>query len=258
MRNRTVVISGASSGIGLATARRFAEAGDQVVNMDLRPPADADRVGEWVRADVTDWASTTAAVDAIAAEHGGVDVAIANAGISLRRTFLDMTEKDVRSLLDINVMGVIALWQAAGRHMVAARSGVLLATASTNGTAGYPYYADYNASKAAVLALCRTVALELSPFVRTACVSPGYVMTPMQRAEYTDEMLAEVNHRIPAGRHADPAEIAHAFFFLASPEARFITGQQLIVDGGELAGGTASAHGVVFARDAAPEGTIKS
>jgi NAD(P)-dependent dehydrogenase (short-subunit alcohol dehydrogenase family) len=258
MRNRTVVISGASSGIGLATARRFAEGGDLVVNFDIFQPAADDAVGEWLDVDVTDFAQVAAAMDAVAAAHGGIDVAIANAGISLRRTFLEMTEKDIRKLMDINLLGVIALWQAAARHMVAAGSGVLLATASTNATAGYPYYADYNASKAAVLALCRTVALELSPHVRTACVSPGYVMTPMQRAEYTDEMLAEVNERIPAKRHAAPTEIAEAFYFLGSPQAGFITGQQLIIDGGELAGGTASAHGVVFSSNNASEGIISS
>lgn len=246
MPARTVIISGASSGIGLATAIRFAEAGDRVVNFDLRPPADGAGAGQWVCIDVTAWPAVASAVGTVATEHGGIDVAIANAGISLRRTFLDMTERDVRSLLDVNLIGVIALWQAAARHMAAARSGVLLATASTNATAGYPYYADYNASKAAVLALARTVALELAPYVRTACVSPGYVMTPMQRAEYTGDMLAEVNSRIPARRHAEPVEIAEAFFYLASPLASFITGQQLIVDGGELAGGTASAHGVSF------------
>ncbi|MER5360117.1 SDR family oxidoreductase [Streptomyces sp. NPDC002785] len=246
MKQRTVVISGASSGIGLATARRFAAAGDRVVNLDLSRPDEADAVGEWVQADVTDWSGIRSVLDSVHAEHGSIDVVVANAGISLRRTFVEMTEKDVRSLLDINVLGVIALWQAAAKHMIAARSGVLLATASTNASVGYPYYADYNASKAAVLALTRTLALELAPYIRTACVSPGYVMTPMQRAEYTDEMFAEVNAKIPAGRHADPAEIADAFFYLASDSARFVTGQQIVLDGGELAGGTASAHGTVF------------
>ncbi|MFG3284536.1 SDR family NAD(P)-dependent oxidoreductase [Streptomyces sp. NPDC048111] len=246
MKQRTVIITGASSGIGLATARRFAAAGDHVVNLDLVQPAEADAVGEWIRADVTDWSGLRTVVDGVHAARGSIDVVVANAGISLRRSFVDMTEKDVRSLLDINVLGVVALWQAAARHMIEDRSGVLLATASTNASAGYPYYADYNASKAAVLALVRTVALELAPHVRTACVSPGYVMTPMQRAEYTDEMFAEVNAKIPAGRHADPSEIGEAFFYLASDAARFITGQQIVLDGGELAGGTASAHGTVF------------
>ena len=254
MPSRLVVISGASSGIGLATARRFAAAGDQVVNLDANAPAAGETAGEWVAADVRDWAALDTALDGITAAHGDIEVAIANAGISRRRLFLEMTEADAREVIDTNLMGVIGLWQAAARRMLPARSGVLLATASTNASAGYPYYADYNATKAGVLALCRTLALELAPCIRTACVSPGYVMTAMQRAEYTPAMLAEVNEKIPAGRHAEPEEIAEAFYFLASPAARYITGQQLVVDGGELAGGTASSHGTVFRADRSPLG----
>jgi 3-oxoacyl-[acyl-carrier protein] reductase len=250
---RTVLISGASSGIGLATAERFAAGGDRVINLDLRPPADGG-AGEWVELDVTDWDAVRGTVDAIAAESG-VQVVIANAGISLRRPFLEMGEQDVRRLLDLNLIGVLTLWQAAARHMVRSRSGVLLATASTNASVGYPLYADYNASKAAVLALCRTVALELAPYVRTACVSPGYVLTPMQRAEYNDAMLAAVNERIPIRRHAEPAEVAEAFHYLASPAARYVTGQQLVIDGGELAGGTASTYRVAFPDGAGPDGS---
>lgn len=248
MPSRVVIISGASSGIGLATARRFAADGDQVVNIDKNAPAPGEAVGEWMAADVRDWTALDTAVGRVAAAHGAIDVAIANAGISKRRPFTEMTEQDAREVIDVNLMGVIGLWRAAAHRMIAAKNGVLLATASTNGSAGYPCYADYNATKAGVLALCRTVALELAPHIRAACVSPGYVMTPMQRAEYTPAMLADVNRRIPAGRHCDPAEIAEAFYFLASPMARYITGQQLIVDGGELAGGTASSHGTVFTR----------
>ncbi len=246
MSPRVVVISGASSGIGLATARRFAAGGDQVVNIDTNAPGPGDAVGEWVAADVRDWTALDAAVGQVERVHGAVDVAIASAGISKRRPFTEMTEQDAREIIDVNLMGVIGLWQAAARRMITAQRGVLLATASANGSAGYPCYADYNATKAGVLALCRTVAIELAPYVRTACVSPGYVMTPTQRAEYTPAMLADVNKQIPAGRHADPAEIAEAFHYLASPAARYITGQQLIADGGELAGGTASSHGTVF------------
>jgi NAD(P)-dependent dehydrogenase (short-subunit alcohol dehydrogenase family) len=237
--SRTVIISGASSGIGEATARRFAASGAQVFNLDLAPGGPEST---WRECDVTDGEGLEQVVAGIQAETGRIDVAIANAGISIRRPFLHMRMPEVRRLFEINLFGVINLWQAAGRRMFDAGSGVLLATASTNGSAGYPYYADYNASKAGVLALSRSVALELAPRVRTACVSPGYVLTPMQRSEYTDEMLAEVNQRIPAQRHAAPEEIANVFHFLASDEAAFITGQQLVVDGGELAGGTCSAY----------------
>lgn len=239
--SKVVAISGASSGIGQATASRFADDGYRVFNLDVVDDSGDSRV-QWIGCDVTDSSQVSRAIDRIVESEGRVNVAIANAGISIRRPFLQMQSDEIQRVLAINLMGVINLWQAAGRLMFDAGSGVLLATASSNGTAGYPWYADYNASKAGVLALCRSVALELSPRVRTACVSPGYVLTPMQRMEYTDDMLAEVNESIPMGRHADPSEIAAAFAFLASSDASFVTGQQLIVDGGELAGGTASRY----------------
>jgi meso-butanediol dehydrogenase / (S,S)-butanediol dehydrogenase / diacetyl reductase len=108
-------------------------------------------------------------------------------------------------------------------------------TASTNGITGHPYYADYNASKAGVILLARTMALELAPKVRVNAVCPGYVLTPMQRAEYSDEMLARVNASIPLQRHADPSEIAGLFAFLASDEGAYFTGAVLNMDGGEIA-----------------------
>ena len=92
-------------------------------------------------------------------------------------------------------------------------SGVILQTASTNGIMGYPYYADYNATKAGVIELTRSMALDLAPKVRVCAVAPGYVLTPMQRAEYTDGMLEEVNQKIPLRRHAKPEEIAALFAY---------------------------------------------
>jgi NAD(P)-dependent dehydrogenase (short-subunit alcohol dehydrogenase family) len=105
---------------------------------------------------------------------------------------------------------------------------------------GYPFYADYNATKAGVIELTKSMALELAPKVRVCAIAPGYVLTPMQRAEYTDEMLAQVNQKIPVGRHGKPEEIAALFAYLASDDAAFVTGHVFTIDGAETAGGLAS------------------
>jgi len=116
------------------------------------------------------------------------------------------------------------------------QSGVILFTASTSGLAANPYYADYSASKAALINLAKTIAIECAPWLRINSVCPGYVMTPMQKAEYTAEMIDAVNTHIPMGHHADPDEIAAVFAFLASSEASYITGATIVADGGESLG----------------------
>jgi NAD(P)-dependent dehydrogenase (short-subunit alcohol dehydrogenase family) len=120
--------------------------------------------------------------------------------------------------------------------MMAQGSGVIINMGSTNALRGHAWYADYNASKAGVLALTMTMALELAPTVRVTAVCPGYVLTPMQEAEYSPEMLQAVNQAIPFGRHAQPAEIAGLFAFLASDDASYITGHPYVIDGGEALG----------------------
>ena len=191
-------------------------------------------------ADVSDYRQVQDAFDRIARELGGVDVVINNAGISLRHSFLDITPEAWSRVLAVNLTGVFYVAQTAARRMMAGEGGVILNMASTNGMVGHPFYADYNATKAGVISLTRSMALELAPKVRVNAVAPGYVLTPMQRAEYTDEMLEAVNRKIPLRRHAQPEEVAGLFAFLASDEAAYLTGQVYLIDGGETAGGLAS------------------
>jgi NAD(P)-dependent dehydrogenase (short-subunit alcohol dehydrogenase family) len=219
LEGKRVVVTGGTSGIGAATLQRFREEGAEVISLALD--------GE-IECDVADAGQVEAAFEQI----GALDVLVANAGISIRAPFLEIREEDWRRVLDVNLTGVFHCAQQAARRM---DTGVILMTASTNGLSGHENYADYNASKAGVILLARTMARELAPRIRVNAVCPGYVLTPMQRAEYTDEMLAAVNERIPLQRHAGPEEIAALFAFLASDDARYITGAAIAIDGGETA-----------------------
>ena len=251
LKDKRVLITGGASGIGAATAARFLEEGSQVCVLD-RDDAACKRVkhelaglgkagiAEAIIADVTDLMQVEAAFAEAIRLMDGVDVLINNAGISIRHKFLDITPEEWDRVIAVNLTGLFYVAQTAARHMWERGSGVILQTASTNGLTGYPFYADYNATKAGVIELTKSIALELAPKVRVCAVAPGYVLTPMQRAEYSDAMLAEVNQKIPLGRHASPEEIAGLFAYLASDEAAFATGHVFTLDGGETAGGLAS------------------
>jgi NAD(P)-dependent dehydrogenase (short-subunit alcohol dehydrogenase family) len=246
LKDKRVLITGGASGIGAATAARFLEEGAQVCILDRdanackairqRLPA----ISEAIIADVTDLMQVEAAFADAVRVMDGIDVLINNAGISIRHNFLDITPEEWDKVIAVNLTGVFYVAQTAARHMMQRGSGVILHTASTNGVMGYPYYADYNATKAGVIELTRSMALELAPKVRVCAIAPGYVLTPMQRAEYTDTMLDEVNRKIPLQRHAKPEEIAALFAFLASDDAAYATGHVYTMDGGETSGGLAS------------------
>ena len=246
LKGKCVLITGGASGIGAATAARFLEEGARVAILD-RDPAACERIARElpalsavVAADVSDLAAVHAAFAEAVNKMGAVDALINNAGISIRHNFLDITPEEWAKTMAVNLTGVFYVAQTAARHMMERGSGVILNTASTNGVMGYPFYADYNATKAGVIELTRSMALELAPKVRVNAIAPGYVLTPMQRAEYTDAMLDEVNRKIPMGRHAKPEEVAALFAFLASDDAAFISGHVYTIDGAETAGGLAS------------------
>jgi meso-butanediol dehydrogenase / (S,S)-butanediol dehydrogenase / diacetyl reductase len=246
LKGKRILITGGASGIGAATAARFLEEGSVVCVIDRDPEARKKIARELpgivavLDADVSSVQQVQFAFAEAVRLTGGVDAVINNAGISIRHNFLDITPEEWDKVIAVNLTGVFYVAQIAARHMMERGSGVILQTASTNGVMGYPYYADYNATKAGVIELTKSMALELAPKVRVCAVAPGYVLTPMQRAEYTDEMLAEVNRKIPLRRHAQPEEIAALFAFLASDDAQNITGHVYTCDGGETAGGLAS------------------
>jgi NAD(P)-dependent dehydrogenase (short-subunit alcohol dehydrogenase family) len=240
LQNKRVIITGGSTGIGAAVARRFLAEGAKVA-VWCRNPDNAKAIA----AELPDL-TVVAAVDVADAEGvdrafaqslerlGGLDVLICNAGISIRHGFVDIPREEFDRVLRVNVHGVFYVSPLAARHMLAQdNGGAILMTASTSGVTAYRYYADYNASKGALIAMMRTMAIELAPKVRVNAVNPGYTMTPMQEAEYSPEMLAQVNGIIPMKRHARPEEIAALYVYLASDEAGYATGAVFTLDGAE-------------------------
>jgi meso-butanediol dehydrogenase / (S,S)-butanediol dehydrogenase / diacetyl reductase len=246
LNGKRVLITGGASGIGAATAARFLEEGSHVVVLDRDAKgceqirSELPGMAGTVHADVSNLQQVQSAFAEAVQLMGAVDILINNAGISIRHNFLDITSEEWDKVIAVNLTGVFYVAQTAARHMWERGSGVILQTASTNGIMGYPYYADYNATKAGVIELTKSMALELAPRIRVCAIAPGYVLTPMQRAEYTDDMLEEVNRKIPLRRHAKPEEIAALFAYLASDDAAFMTGHVYTCDGAETTGGLAS------------------
>lgn len=246
LKNKRILITGGAQGIGAATAARFQEEGARVVVLDSdkeglhRVQSQMPSLSGTIRCDVSDAQAVTKAFKELDNLMEGLDVLINNAGISQRESFLEISQEDWNRVLEVNLNGVFFVAQQAARRMLEGGSGVILNMGSTNALMGYAHYASYNVSKAGVVELTRSMALELAPTIRVNAVCPGFILTPMQKAEYTPEMLRAFENKVPLGRLGEPEEVAALFAYLASDEAEFITGQCFVIDGGEIAGGLAS------------------
>lgn len=242
------LITGGAAGIGAAMARRFSAEGAQVAILDRRfvvsgrrEDAQSGEILE-ISADVTRHDELTKAMALVEKEWGGLDVILNNAGISTREHCLDVTEESWNQVINVNLTGAFFVAQAGARLMRQTKTrGVIINTASVSGMVGMPNYVSYNVSKAGIIEMTKTMALELAPYIRVNAICPGYILTDMQRKEYSQAQLDECASRLPSKRLGRPEEIAAMASFLSSSEAEFAIGQCFVIDGGETAGGLASA-----------------
>jgi NAD(P)-dependent dehydrogenase (short-subunit alcohol dehydrogenase family) len=244
-QEKTVIVTGAGQGIGRAIAERFAAEGADVMLLGRRrEPLDAlaaeidDKGGyAWVHtADVSSSADVDGAVAAALDRAGRIDVLINNAGIAEEKAFLEIEDEGWDRIVATNLRGAFMMAQRVARAQVAAGGGVIVHIASIDASGGDGPYASYNASKAGLLGLNRTMALELGPHgVRVNCVSPGFTHTEMTEVGVPPGMMDYLEHRfdrVPLRRLVRPDEIAAACAFLASDDASAITGIDLTVDCG--------------------------
>jgi NAD(P)-dependent dehydrogenase (short-subunit alcohol dehydrogenase family) len=244
LAGRRAVVTGAASGIGRAIAGRFVQEGARAVVLDLDGAALADleaSLGDGIAAhaviDVTDGAAVTAAVGAAAEAMGGIDVVVNNAGIPMVGAVRDLTDEAWDRALDVDLKSVFLVSRAAWPHLEAG-GGAIVNTASIAGVVGTPGQAAYATAKAGVVMLTKCMALDgAAAGIRVNAVCPGFVATPMLErwlAGQDDpaEARAGVEAMHPLGRLGEPRDIADAFVYLASDEARWVTGTTLTVDGG--------------------------
>jgi NAD(P)-dependent dehydrogenase (short-subunit alcohol dehydrogenase family) len=232
-----VLITGGSSGIGLATAQRFAAASARVVSLDIAAPPPGSGV-PWVEADVADDAQVRAAVERAVADLGGLDVLVNNTGIGAQGTVEDNDDAQWHHVLDVNVIGMVRVSRAALPHLRRSTRAAIVNTCSIAATAGLPQRALYSASKGAVASLTLAMAADhLREGIRVNCVNPGTADTPwigrlLEAAADPAAERAALAARQPQGRLVSAQEVAEAIVYLGSPGAGSTTGTALAVDGG--------------------------
>jgi 3-oxoacyl-[acyl-carrier protein] reductase len=249
---RSVLVTGGTRGIGKGIARIFAGAGARVVvsGRDAATgEAAARELGEgasYVQADVTSPGDCDRVVAETVARHGGLDVLCANAGIFPDRKLEDMTAADIDEIFAVNTRGCMLTVRAAIAPLAASGHGRVVLTSSITGPiTGFPGWSHYGATKAAQLGFMRTAAIELAPRgITVNAVMPGNIVTE-GLDELGDDYRRQMEASIPQGALGEVEDIGHAALFLASDEARYITGQTIVVDGGQVLPESAMALGAV-------------
>lgn len=249
MEGLVAFVTGAGSGIGLATALRLLSEGALVAAADIRPPDPVDGMLPIV-ADVTDQASVDAAVARAIDRFGGIDVLVNDAGIGAVGTVETNDDDEWKRVFDVNVLGIVRCSRAVLPHLRRSENPAIVNLASIVSSTGLPQRACYGATKGAVLSLTMAMAADCAQDrIRVNCVCPGTVDTPwvgrlLDQAADPDAARAALVDRQPIGRLGTAGEIAAAIVYLASPEAGYVTGTALAIDGGtsgfQVPGGSAS------------------
>lgn len=240
-----VLITGGARGIGFEVAKHFIKEGALLTMFDVHnenlqiAQAELQKIGTVYIAvvDISQKKQVTEAIE-IAEKNAPIDILINNAGIAFESSFLTIEENEWRTIIDINLTGMFFVSQAVCKKMAARNKGVVVNMGSKNSLDGEAGYAHYNASKGGVVMLTKTMALELAQFgIRVNAVCPGYIQTPMSMEIDSPEFVKNfVDRYIPMNRTGKVEDIAPAFLFLASEESSFMTGQTIIIDGGQLSG----------------------
>jgi 3-oxoacyl-[acyl-carrier protein] reductase len=239
LKGHVALVTGASRGIGAAIARELASRGAVVIGTATTDDgaAKVDAVleplgGRGIRLDVNDAAGLESAVDAIVKQHGGLQVLVNNAGITRDMLAMRLKDDDWDAVLDTNLKAVFRLSRAVMRTMMKQRYGRIISITSVVGASGNPGQANYAAAKAGVAGMTRALARELgSRGITVNCVAPGFIETDMT-GKLPEEQQKALLGQIPLGKLGRPDDIAHAVAFLASPQAGYVTGQELHVNGG--------------------------
>jgi NAD(P)-dependent dehydrogenase (short-subunit alcohol dehydrogenase family) len=240
LAGKRAIVTGAGSGIGRATALRFAQEGAQVVVAELNPTSGEATVAQilaqggearFVQTDVAQEAAIEAMIAFTVATYGGLEILHNNAYWTEARTAAETTNENWQKTLDVTLRAVWLGAKYATPVMRQGGGGVILNTASVHSVVGLPGYAAYQAAKGGVLSLTRALALELAPAIRVVAILPGAIDTPAVRIS-PDVDVSEFEQKVPLGRIGRPEEIANTALFLASDEASYITGVPILVDGG--------------------------